>query len=291
MDQHPAGDSRVRDLKHEHEIMLRADGTGTDMLCDPDKPFNDAVRLMVGNPSLSLFDAYDSSTNRLSLDNSDWPPTEVEIDSFTAEDIQRAEVSSYYITPPRAPDVSEAPNRASTKVQRAQPANKVSTMQALTVVLVCAGLATAGSSPIKDMGFDPLYIVESDTALLDYAKSEHSDGRCQFFDDAVLFRDSLASEIIPCARFGTAPPIGVLEHTCDCPDFGSMLDLKNARNSCTQRHQFVPQQQNESYELFNVGIDLAFYLMPQIIIKEMTPPNASNAPAYEYVIKEYTDMG
>jgi hypothetical protein len=127
------------------------------------------------------------------------------------------------------------------------------------------------------MGFDPLYIVESDTALLDYAKSEQSDGQCQFFDDAVLFRDGLASEIIPCARFGTAPPIGVLEHTSDCPDLSCMLDFKNARN--------------KSSELFYIGIDLAFYLMPQIIIQEMTPPNASNATAYEYVIKEYTDMG
>jgi hypothetical protein len=105
-------------------------------------------------------------------------------------------------------------------------------MQALTVVLVCAGLATSGSCPIKDMGFDPLCTVESDTALLDYATSEHSDGQCQFFDDAVLFRDGLASEIIPCARFETALPIGVLEHTSDCPD------------------NFVPQRQNKSSELF-----------------------------------------
>ena len=83
------------------------------------------------------------------------------------------------------------------------------------------------------MGVDPLYIVESDTSLLDYAKSEHSDGQCQFFDDAVLFRDGLASEIIHCARFGTAPPIGVLEHTSDCPDFSSMLDFKTHE---TQAH-------------------------------------------------------
>jgi hypothetical protein len=57
----------------EHGIMLRADGTGTDLSSDLDNLFNDAVRLMVEDPALSLFDAYDSSTSRLRLDDSDWP--------------------------------------------------------------------------------------------------------------------------------------------------------------------------------------------------------------------------
>ena len=46
-----------------------------------------------------------------------------------------------------------------------------------------------------------------------------------------------------------------------------------------------------SHDLFHICIDIAYYLMPHIIMQEMAPPTSSNAAVYEYVIAEHSRMG
>ena len=88
------------------------------------------------------------------------------------------------------------------------------------------------------------------------------------------FLDELRDDSIPCAKYGTAPPLGIFELNSSC----------KSRFAMTGLHAHDEYDIWRSDQLLNVGLDCIDYLLPNAVFQDMVPPSIHTESDYSYVI-------
>ena len=91
----------------------------------------------------------------------------------------------------------------------------VTFMSMLTVAVLCGGLCTVGAPTLSNsLGMEVIHYCDSDPKLREFVSEQNP--KAMLHSDAYEFRDDLRNQHIPCAFFGTAPPLDVFELTSPC---------------------------------------------------------------------------